>query len=56
MAELRVANWLIAHTNPGGTGVAQAMTKATSEREAREWFKKNYPEREIVRVGIEGMS
>ena len=55
MTEGRIATWLIAHTNPGGTGVAQTRIKTTSEKLAREWFKQNYPEREILRIGIEGL-
>jgi len=55
MTEPRIATYLIAHTNPGGTGVAQAKIRTTSERQARELFKAAYPKREISRIGVQGM-
>lgn len=48
--------FLVAHTNSGGLGVAQKTIEAKSEAKARELFRELFPERVITVVGVKGVA
>jgi hypothetical protein len=49
---VRTQTFLIAHTNPNGTGIAQAKVTASSETAATKFFHKTYPGRVISSIGV----
>ena len=44
--------YLVAHTNPDGTGVGQRTIEAETEQEARDQFTKLLPQRRILLVSL----
>ena len=50
---MATATYLIAHTAPDGSNIAQAQVTAESEAAARAEFKREHPGREVTTIGVE---